>query len=211
MIFDMSIRGYDMDTCRKYAIPLVWDNSERSKLLDKYERRFKQQVLERPEWYRLMLTAASLERPFLEEVVGDSARFLAISNRRFPLERIVAAPQEFSEVLDICADFVRAAVRNGGGNILVFLPGFDAILRLQSMLRQLMEPRDGRYQAQRLHSDALGLEEDEQKPEEADDRCTLVVLSSVIAARGVTLPDIRYVFIHPYCRRTLLHQSGCEV
>ena len=127
------------------------------------------------------------------------------------MERIVAAPQEFSEVLDICADFVRAAVRNGGGNILVFLPGFDAILRLESLLDQLMEPWDAWYQTQRLHSDALGLEVDEQKPEEADDRCTLVVLSSVIAARGVTLPDIHYVFIHPYCRKTLLHQSGCEV
>ena len=101
-------------------------------------------------------------RPFLEEVPGDTASYLEATNRKFPLDRIVVAPQEFSEVLDICADFVRAAVRNGGGNILVFLPGFDAILRLQSMPRKIMEPRDGRCQAQRLHSDALGLEEDER-------------------------------------------------
>ena len=31
-----------------------------------------------------------------------------------------------------------------------------------------------------------------------------------MAARGVTLPDIKYVFIHPYCRTTVLHQSGLD-
>ena len=70
----------------------------------------------------------------------------------FPLGRIVAAPKEFSEVLDLCADFVRGAVRRGGGNVLVFPPGFDAIRRLRSMLKELMEKRDGRYQTQILHS-----------------------------------------------------------
>ena len=107
-----------------------------------------------------MLTAASLEEAFLADVLGRSERFLAVPNRMFPLERIVAAPQEFPEVLDICTDFVRGAVRNGGGNVVVFLLVFDAILRLRSMLNQLMEKRDGRYQTQMLHSDCLGLEED---------------------------------------------------
>ena len=35
-------------------------------------------------------------------------------------------------------------------------------------------------------------------------------LSSLVVARGVTLPDIKYVFIHPYCRTTVLHQSGLD-
>ena len=38
----------------------------------------------------------------------------------------------------------------------------------------------------------------------------LVALSSVVAARGVTLPDIHCVIIHPYTRQTRLHQSGLE-
>ena len=38
-----------------------------------------------------------------------------------------------------------------------------------------------------------------------------MALSSVIAARVVVLPDIRYVFIHLPTRETVLHQSGCEI
>ena len=67
-----------------------------------------------------------------------------------------------------------------------------------------------------MHSDALGIEEEEQDEELMDEDTEdteprLIYISSVIAARGITLEDIRCVFIHPYCRKTLLHQSGCDV
>ena len=104
-------------------------------------------------------------------------------------------------------------VRSGAGNVLVFILGMDEIQRLRTMLKKVMKSNGAPIQIMTLHSDCLGLGEDEQKHEVQDVRRnrTLVILSSVIAARGVTLPNIKYVFIHPHCRKTLLHQSGCDV
>ena len=160
-----------------------------------------------------MVTGASLEQSFLEEVLGTTARFCAVPFRMYKLERIVAAPKEFTQVLDVCADLVRGAVRNGGGHVLVFLPGMDQIQRLRTIIKKVWRPNDAPIETMTLHSDCLGLGEDEQKHEVQDVRRnrTLVILSSVIAARGVTLPDIKYVFMQPHCRKTLLHQSGCDV
>ena len=64
----------------------------------------------------------------------------------------------------------------------------------------------------RLHSDILGKGEDSQDNAECrlNVRGRKVYLSSLVAARGVTLPDIKYVFISPYGRTTVLHQSGLD-
>ena len=74
-------------------------------------------------------------------------------------------------------------------------------------------PNCAPIQTMRLHSDCLGQGEDEQEHgvSKSRDDPTLVILSSAIASRGMTLGDIKYVFIHPHCRKTLLHQSGCDV
>ena len=64
----------------------------------------------------------------------------------------------------------------------------------------------------RLHSHLLGEGETDQDYAETSfaPNSRKLYLSSLIAARGVTLPDITYVFIHPYQRTTFLHQSGLE-
>ena len=64
----------------------------------------------------------------------------------------------------------------------------------------------------RLHSHLLGEGEYSQDNAEtySSANARKLYLSSLIAARGVTLPNIRYVFIHPYARTTFLHQSGLE-
>ena len=60
---------------------------------------------------------------------------------------------------------------------------------------------------QTLHSDVLGIDEREQDWELRHlDMSRLVALSSVVAARGVALPDISCVIIHPMARETRLHQ-----
>ena len=107
-------------------------------------------VLETPRRFRFMMTGASLEQPFLEEMLGRTAGFCAVHVRMYPLARIVAAPREMTQVLDICADLVRGAVRNGGGNVLVFLPGMEEIQRLRPMLPKVMQIRKqetGLYQS----------------------------------------------------------------
>ena len=158
-----------------------------------------------------MATGASLEEPFLQRLLGGStAGFCAVPYRMYPLARVVDAPKEMIHILDICADLVRGAVRNGRGNVLIFLPGMEDILRLRSILKKGRQRRDPVIQIATLHSDALGLEEDEQNHDVKDldtdnTEPTLVYISSVIAARGVTLEDIRCVFIHPHCSKTRLY------
>ena len=36
----------------------------------------------------------------------------------------------------------------------------------------------------------------------------MLVLASSVAARAITSPDMKYVFIHPYTRMPVLHSSG---
>ena len=63
-----------------------------------------------------------------------------------------------------------------------------------------------------VHFDNLGPGEAEQQHAVYDFlHGTLVALSSIIAVRGVTLPDIKYVLIHLESRKILRHQSGCDV
>ena len=112
----------------------------------------------------------------------------------------------------MCADLIREAVSKAQGNLLVFLPGMEEILRLQKILEKKQVYGDPELNIIRLHSDPLGEGEDSKDNAESRNnrRGRRVYLSSLVAARGVTLPDIKYVFIHPYCRTTVLHQSGLD-
>ena len=116
-------------------------------------------------------------------------------------------------ILEVCADLVRAAVVNNDGNILVFLPGMEDILRVRSILVQKKVRGDPKMKIIRLHSDILGYGEDGQELADSEEHegARLVFLSSLVVARGVYLGDIKYVFIHPLCRTTLLHQSGVDI
>ena len=157
--------------------------------------------------HRLVVTAASLQEAFMRAIIGREADFLSLLHRRFALHRCVAAPRDTSQTLEICVDLVRAAVQRQDGNILVFLPGFEEIHIVRQRLKKMQRSADPPVELLSLHSDLLGEQEDEQDHSYLGNG-TLVALSSVIAARGVTLPDMKYVFIHPHCRVSILHQSG---
>ena len=58
--------------------------------------------------------------------------FCDAPHRMYPISRVVAAPQDMNQILEICCDLVLGAIRNGGGNVLVFLPGMWEIQRLRS-------------------------------------------------------------------------------
>ena len=52
----------------------------------------------------------------------------------YPLRRFIAAPQASEDILVVCADLIRHAVSKSDGNLLVFLPGMEEILRLEKMV-----------------------------------------------------------------------------
>ena len=161
--------------------------------------------------HRLLVTGAALDELFLKAVL-PRADFLAFTGRRFPLQRVIVAPRKIEDILTLCAQLICITLENDGGNILVFLPGMDDILRLEKLVEEKLRRLVAEVNIVRLHSHLLG--EGEYSQDNADTYSSAnarkLYLSSLIAARGVTLPNIRYVFIHPYNRTTFLHQSGLE-
>ena len=84
---------------------------------------------------------------------------------------------------------------------------------MERMVEERRLPNEQRSNIIRLHSDLLGDEEDSQENAESRDspRGSKIYLSSLVAARGVTLEDLKFMLIHPLARRTLLHQSGLNI
>ena len=144
--------------------------------------------------------------------VLPGAEFLAFTGRMYPLERCIIAPRNTDEILTLCAQLICITIEKDSGNILVFLPGMDDILRLDKLVKQKLGRLAVGVNIVRLHSHLLGEGETSQENAETSSagEGRQLYLSSLIAARGVTLPDIKYVFIHPYSRTTFLHQSGPE-
>ena len=161
--------------------------------------------------HRLMVAGASLEQELMSAVL-PGADFLALTGRMYPLERCIIAPRDADEMLTVCADLISITIETDGGNLLVFLPGMEEIQKLDKLVRDELRLTNATVNIVPLHSDLLGEEETNQDHLEASSAHAgqQLYLSSLIAARGVTLPNIKYVFIHPFGRTTFLHQSGLE-
>ena len=112
--------------------------------------------------YRLVVTGAALDRPNLHSVLRN-AEFFALAGRMYPLRRFIAAPQESENILEVCADLIRHAVSKTDGNLLVFLPGMQEILRLERTVWKQRKPSDPDMNTICLHSDVLGDGEDTQE------------------------------------------------
>ena len=161
--------------------------------------------------HRLLVTGAALDQHLMDaELPG--ADFLSFTERMYPLERFIIAPRNMDEILTLCAQLICITIEEDRGNILVFLPGLDDILRLDKLVKKKLGRLAQGVNIVRLHSHLLGEGETSQDHAETSSagQGRQLYLSSLIAARGVTLPDIKYVFIHPYNRTTYLHQSGLE-
>ncbi len=92
-------------------------------------------VLNNSRTHRLLVTGAALDELFLKAVLPE-ADFLAFTGRRFPLQRVIVAPRKIEHILTLCAQLICITLENDGGNILVFLPGMDDILRLEKLVEQ---------------------------------------------------------------------------
>jgi HrpA-like RNA helicase len=114
-------------------------------------------------------------------------------------------------MLNARAELAVAALKRQDGNVIVFLPGLQEILTTQEKVIALMA---GSLEVDTviLHSEMLGACDDQPKTLSGrTNKYNVLVLASSIAARSITLPDMRYVFIHPHTRVPVLHESGITI
>ena len=76
-------------------------------------------VQRRPTTHRLMVAGASLEQELMNAVL-PGADFLALTGRRFPLERCIIAPRDADEILTLCVRLIPITIDVNDGNLLVF-------------------------------------------------------------------------------------------
>ena len=85
--------------------------------------------------HRLLVTGAALDQHLMDaELPG--ADYLSFTGRMYPLERFIIAPRNMDEILTLCAQLICITIEKDSGNILVFLPGMDDILRLDKLVKQ---------------------------------------------------------------------------
>jgi ATP-dependent helicase HrpB len=153
-------------------------------------------------WLKLVVAGYALESQYLQSILGDH-HLLTVTGRKYTLERcqIVSAVAGDS-LLRIATQLTTAALNRSGdqaGNVMVFLPGWKEICTVQ---HDLMEAHPGLY-VLLLHSEVVGdVNEDKQTVSAVDG--PMVVLSTVIGARSITLEGMKYAIIHPhvnYCLR----------
>ena len=99
-----------------------------------------------------------------------------------------------------------AALKRSGdqaGNVIVFLPGWKEMCQVQQDLLKAFP----RLNVLMLHSELVG-DENEDKVVMSEVDGQMVVLSTVIGARSVSLSGMKYVITHPQMRCSALRASG---
>ena len=123
------------------------------------------------------------------------------------MERCVVMPPSKGELLATAAHLAIAAVQRRGpraGNCMVFLPGIAEIAEVQYRIKTEVPECTILI----LHSDCMGNEDEEEIRDEVVVPDGVVVLSTTIGSRTVTLDTVRYVIIHPAVRTSRMHRSG---
>ena len=157
---------------------------------------------------RIVAAAYAVDSEYAQAILGEHC-FIEVSGRYHTMERCVVAPKDGKDILEMAGQLALAALARTDerqGDAMIFLPGMQEILTVQSYLKQRMPE----LRVWKLHSDVID-DTDEAMPEMLDVAGNRkVVLSTVIGARTVTLEDIRYVFVHPAIREEVLHASGIK-
>ena len=162
---------------------------------------------------RLIATSAALSTDHVEMCFGNVVKVVEVLERPYSLYRFVAAPMDKEKLLVVCCRLLVRALEKSDGNIIVFLPGWREITSLRSMLEREVALLDSihlpHYSTVIRHSDTIGDDESEQDTKE-DFEGIIVFLSTEICARSVTFANLGYVFVHPWCKTSVLHSSGCS-
>ena len=152
---------------------------------------------------RILVAGYAVDPALVTRYFGAHA-MLDIPGRKYTLERCVLAPTPAPHgVLECIAHMIVAALARSGehaGNALAFLPGWAEMVSLHELLLPQVAPR----RIIMLHSDNLGTPEEQRLEVQEDERAPLVILSTDVATRGITLRTIRYTFIHAHNRTSAL-------
>ena len=156
---------------------------------------------------RLVLASAKIDPTRVRDFFGvQELGFVNVSARQYTLSRYVVAPMDTGDLLKVCAELALAALRLGNGNVIVFLPGYREIVEVEKLVDESRDESED-YLCEKLHSELMGVDEEEQGYLQ-EVKNGLLLLASSVAARAVTLPSLKYVFIHPQARTTVMHSSG---
>ena len=138
-------------------------------------------------WLKLVVAGYALESEYLHSILGDH-HLLTVTGRKYTLERCqIDSSGDADSLLQIATQLTTAALKRSGdqaGNVMVFLPGWKEMCQVQ---QDLMEANPGLYVLM-LHSDVVG-DVNEDKVVVSQEVGQMVVLSSVIGERPVTLPE----------------------
>ena len=75
------------------------------------------------------------DQQLMSAVLAD-AGFLAFTGRMYPVERCVIVTRDADEILALCADLISHTIEEDRGNLLVFLPGMNEILRVDKLVEE---------------------------------------------------------------------------
>ena len=175
-----------------------------------------QKLLAQRHWAekRLVAISASLRPEHVRCVFGDDSAFLSITARLFTLQRCIVAPRDSQKLLEVAVALAGAALQRQGqnqrGNVIIFLPGIAEMLTVQKLLYEAgAKNQNVACQVPLLHSDHIGCDEESELAALDDGGgLPIVALSTLIAARSVTLESMKYVIIHPAVRASAMHASG---
>jgi HrpA-like RNA helicase len=124
------------------------------------------------------------------------------------MERCVVAPAvQGADLLKLASALAVAALKRGGerrGDVIVFLPGMQEMLRLQVLLKKALP----KLRVWLIHSDVIDNEDEDEIALPDADGQRVVALATVIGARSITLDGMRYAILHPAVRDEVLHASG---
>ena len=117
-------------------------------------------------------------------------------------------PLDNYDLIQTCAELALAALRRSDGHVIVFLPGYHDLVQVQILFyKRASQEQVAEISCPMLHSEMFGPAEDDQR-NRCDVRNGIMMLASAVAARAVTFPSLKHVFIHPLARTTVMHSSG---
>ena len=160
-----------------------------------------------PNDFRLVLMSAALQQADVSELFGEDFGHVIVAGRNHTMERCVVMPPSTEELLQTAAGLAIAAINRGGprsGDCIVFLPGIAEILEVQLLIKAVAQT----CKIVILHSDCIDHTDEEEIPNEVASGVKMVVLSTIIGSRTVTMGTVRYAIIHPAIRISQMHHSG---
>jgi ATP-dependent helicase HrpA len=175
---------------REYGAIIVDEAHERSVNID-FLLGYLKQLLGRRDELKVLVTSATIDAERFSRHFGD-APVIEVSGRLYPVEvryRPVSGDEEDTtreEEEEALADAVGEACREGGGDVLVFLPGEREIRDTAEVLRK----KKIRAEVLPLYSRLPAAEQDRVFRPGPERR---IVLATNVAETSLTVPGIRYV------------------